>query len=166
MFGLFESVSPMSDIDQGRAAVVEFHNYATAHYAQNYKFSLAQMLDELNRQNKFLLEGLGLTIRTTEMTPPKVSSAMRALVDKGEGRLPANWNSWFTALKDENLNVSFVDAISYTAAQSAADVVHGAQAVGDAVIDTGKSLLVIGPLLAVAAIVFIGYSRTRQVAGA
>ena len=65
-------------------------------------------------------------------------------------------------------NPTFIDYVGATpevALESAKDLAKGAQAVGNAVIDTGKTLLQFGPILIVVAVVFIGYAYTRRIAG-
>ena len=153
----------LSDIDRGRAAVKEFHNYAIANYSRNYKMTFNELIDRLAGQNKFFLEGLGLAINSTEMSDAKVSKAMRALADKGQGKLPTNWNSWFSVLKDEAVKVSFLDAATYTATESAKDIAHGFKEVGDVTLTTMKSVGVVLPLALTAAVLFVIYNKAKSI---
>ncbi len=162
-------VSGNADADVGRKALMSFHNYAISKYKQNYNRSFEQLLDELasNRVigGPYLTEGLGLAINSNEMSDSKVRAAMEFLADKGQGRLPATSTAWFKALTDQSTSVSFLESIPYVAVESAKDVVKGTAEIGKAVIDTGKSLLTVGPILIVGAVIFIGYAYTRRIAG-
>lgn len=154
-----------SDSERGRQALTYFHNYALSHYPKNYKRSLEQLITEASAKNRFLLEGLGLAINSSEISDSKVEAAMSRLADAGQGRLPADWNSWFSILTSESVKVTFLESVPFVVTESTKDILKGTAQIGDAVLDVGKSLLTVGPILVLAAIIFIGYARTRQIAG-
>ena len=153
----------LSDEERGRAALREFHNHSVNRYGDVYRYTFDELLREATKKNKFLLEGLGLAINSMEMSDEKVNRAMHELADAGKGRIPADWNGWFTAVKDSAMKVSFAEVVTYVASESAKDVVAGAQEIGDAVITTGKSLLTIMPLVLTLAAVFIVYNKAKSV---
>jgi hypothetical protein len=147
--------------------MVAFHNRSLKF--EGYNFSYDTMLGVVAPKSpQIFLEGLGFAITAIEMSSGKVKEAMEALADQCQGKIPNNQNYFFRALSDREQNITFFDWVKATpsiAADTAVDVAKGAQEVGNAVIDTGKSLLTIGPLVIVAAVLFIVYAKTRQVAG-
>ena len=156
------------DESTGQNALREFFNASVSMFGSKFPYPNFDLFLESVRQTKgakFIDEGLGMSINTNELTGSQVKTAMRALAVQAQGRIPASTGGWFSALNNEAGKVSFIDAGIYTAVETVKTVGQGAAAVGDAVIDTGKSLLAIGPLVAVAAILFIVYSRTKQIAG-
>jgi hypothetical protein len=77
----------------------------------------------------------------TPMTAAQVQSAMSALAQQGSGKIPADFNSFTAVLTNSATQVNFLDALWFTATASAANVVQGAQAAGNAVIATGEGAL-------------------------
>lgn len=165
MISLF--TQPMNDIDQGRVAIKYFHN-RSARYA-TYKESMDSLILKVGgKRPEFFLEGIGLTINSIGMSESKVKQAMESLANAGQGRIPANPSLFNKALSDRATNLTtgdWIGGLPEIAGQTAVDLAKGAQAVGDAVLDVGKSLLSVGPLLIVVAVIFIGYKRVRMVAG-
>lgn len=165
MFGLFES--NMSDTDLGRQAVTYFHNESTNYSAYNETLHSLQDRIADGKSPVYFLEGLGLAIRMIDMSDSQVRQAMEKLAHVYQGQIPRR-EAFHGALSDRISNPTFGDYVGATpqvAIETAGDVVKGAQAVGNAVIDTGKTLLQFGPILIVAAVIFIGYAYTRRVAG-
>lgn len=160
------NLQPVNDIDRGREAMVYFHNRMVSY--SNYSLTADQLIDLVAKGNAgIFLDAFGFAINSIEMSDSKVQESMANLAIHTNGKIPIQ-SEFFRALSVRVSNLTFMDYVGGApeiAGGMAMDVVKGAQAVGDAVIDTGKSLLVIGPLLAVAAIVFIGYAKTRQYAG-
>lgn len=164
---LFDFFQPSNDIDTGRSALAYFHNAMVSMYS-SYRLTLTQVTAEVSKNKpEIFLTDLGFAINTIELSDSGVKDAMENLAKFSGGSIPGQ-AQFFQALSNRKANLTFGDYVGGApeiAAGMATDVVKGAQQVGDAVLDTGKSLLVIGPILAVAAIVFIGYAKTRQVAG-
>ena len=166
MFDFF-SPAPLSDVELGRKAATHFHNESTRY--SGYDETLDTMLSKVagGKSPIFFLEGLGLAVRTIEMTDSQVQQAMKALASTAQGQIPRK-ELFHRALSDRISNPTAGDYLAATpqiALETAGEIVEGAQAVGDAVLGTGKILLAIAPILIVAGIVFIGYARTRQAAG-
>lgn len=166
MFNFF--TSPENDIDRGREAMMYFHNQMST-YAKYKGTTLNQMIDVVSKgKPDIFLDAFGFAINANEMRDAQVKDAMVALAQRSSGVIPPNQSQFFNALTARIQAITVTDtffASPEIAKGMAGDVITGAKEIGDAVIDTGKSLLVIGPILIVAAIVFIGYSRTRQYAG-
>lgn len=161
------STQPVNDIEKARLALSFFHNYSIQF--SKYKVKTIDELSEIvgKKSPTIFLESFGFAINTIGMSVSQVEDAMESLADQSQGLVP-NQASFFTALSDRISRPTFLDYVGATprvALDSASDVVKGAADVGNAVIDTGKSLLVIGPLLIVVAIVYIGYRRTKSLAG-
>lgn len=136
---------------------------------------------------------IGMNVYYSEINEPDIEEAMEAVARQGQGRLPENWNSWLSALTDAQQTFEFSDwfsiaeetadealapvtsaiksakygaeAVGFVATETAKDIGSGAVAIGGAVIDTGKTLLMFAPLAIVVGIGFIAYAKTRQVAG-
>lgn len=167
MFGLFNS--PVNDIDRGREAMVYFHNEMMRFEVYRARrMSVEQLIDTVGGKSpESFLDGLGLAINSIEMRDAQVEDAMERLAMKAQGQLPSNQSVFFKALSDRMQDISagdFVRAAPTIAKDTAVTAVKGIAQVGEAVIDTGKSLLAVGPILIVAAVIFIGYSYTRRVA--
>lgn len=165
------SSQPVNDFDKARGAMIAFHNYSITNFPGVYKESLDSLIMKVSggtdsRRTAFL-EGFGFAINQIGMSISQSDDAMEMLAYDSQGQIPKKEN-FFRALSERVSNPTFMDYVGATpkvALETGKDVVMGFKEVGDAVLDTGKSLLVIGPLLIVAAVVFIGYSRTRQFAG-
>lgn len=160
------STQPANDIEKARLALSFFHNRSVG--MPNYNFTLDGLIEHVGgKYPTMFLEDFGFAINTIGMSVSQTEDAMESLANVSQGKVPSR-TSFIQALSTRIANPTFGDYIGATpsvALESAGDVVTGFQEVGNAVLDTGKSLLVIGPLLVVAAVVFIGYSRTRQIAG-
>lgn len=160
--------SLQSDTDRGRAAVTEFHQNSVRMPYYN-EASVDSLLSKImsGKSPEFFLEGLGTAIREIGMSQSQITDAMRSLAIRSNGRIPVQ-NEFFRALSDRVSQPTFTDYVGATPevlGQSAIDVAHGAAEVGEAVLDVGKGLLQFGPILVLAAIFFIGFSRTKQLAG-
>lgn len=160
------SFQPVNDQDRGQSAFVMFHNdmIGRGSYAESYDTLLQKVAP---KHPEIFLEGLGLAINSIDMRDGQVEDAMSALASKSGGRIP-DQHSFFDALSNRIGDITFMDWVYESpsiAKDTAIDAVQGVAKIGDSVIATGQTLLMIGPILIVAAVVFIGYSRTRQLAG-
>ncbi len=159
----FFNFQPQTDIDRGREAIKYFHNASV--YYPAYGLTMDTLITRVAPgSEEIFLDSLGFAISSIELSTGALESAMESLATQAQGNIPKQ-AAFFRALSDQAQNFGVMDWMPYVAKESAKDVLKGAQAVGDAVIDTGKSLLVIGPLLVVMAVVFIGYAKTRAYAG-
>jgi len=163
----FFNSQPENDIDKARLALIAFHNQSLA-FAPKYSENLNSLTSIVGGKNPTIfMESLGLAINSIGMSIGQTEDAMKSLAVQSQGNIPVQSN-FFRALSDRISNPTFIDYVKATpqvAGESALDIVKGAAEVGNAVLDTGKTLLIIGPLLVVTAIVFIGYKRTRLLAG-
>lgn len=161
------STQPVNDVDKARLAMIDFHNQAMAFYPK-YSLTLDALIDVVGGKNPpVFMESFGFAINSIGMSRGQVEDAMESLAVQAQGGVP-RYEEFFKALSERVSNPTLMDYVKVTpqvAGETAVDVAKGFQEVGNAVIDTGKSLLVIGPLLIVAAIVFIGYRRTKMFAG-
>lgn len=157
----------MQDVDRGREALTYFHNRSMGYVG--YSETLDTLINKVGgRQPMIFLDGLGFAISSIGMGSSKVKQAMVSLADQGQGRIPANNSLFFKALSDRATNLTtsdWIGGLPEIAGDTAMDALKGFQAIGDAVLDFGKSLLTVGPILVLAAVVFIGYKKTRKLAG-
>jgi len=160
------SSQPQNQIDKGREALKYFHNQACKYSSYNLTFD--QLLSQVGgKRPDIFLEGMGTAIEATGMGSGKVEDAMEALADRGQGKVPASMNSFFSALSDRATTITFTDAVGAApqiATEVAGDVVKGAASVGDTVLTTLSSLQTILPLLVVGGVIYVFVSKVRKVA--
>ncbi len=77
----------------------------------------------------------------TPMSDDQIKSAMQTLAQQGGGKIPTDFNAFTAAFTGAATQVNFYDALWYTVGASAANIVQGAQAAGNAVIATGEGAL-------------------------
>ena len=157
-----------TQIEKGREALTYFHNQASTF--SNYELSFPELLDLVGggeKKNGIFLEGFGFAIEQVGeggfFSGNKTKIAMENLATAGQGRIPAQ-TSFFKALSNEAQNINWIDAAPSVAIGVAADVVQGVAEGGKSVITTLKSLNVVLPLVAVAAVLFLIYSKTKKMA--
>lgn len=162
------STQPANDIEKARLGLSFFHNSSIG--LGNYNFSLDGLINTIaggaNKTTAFL-EDFGFAINTIGMSVSQVQDAMESLANVSQGRIPTR-TAFFQSLSSRISNPTFMDYVGVTPkviGESAVDLAMGAKEIGDAFIDTGKSLLVLGPLAIVVAVGFILYARTRSIAG-
>ena len=153
-----------SDVDRGREALKEFHNYSMGYSA--YNLSYDELLRIIGGKNpEIFLDGLGFAIREIGMSSSQVSQAMKAITLKSQGAIPKSQAVFFSALSNRASNLSTSDwffATPEILLESGKDVAMGFKEVGDAVLDTGKSFLVIGPLLIVVGVIYFGFLYSKK----
>lgn len=158
--------APVNDMGIGREALIKFHNASTA-YPDYAGISFDQMLKAVSRNHPdIFLDGLGGAIREIGMRDSKVSDAMVTLASQAKGKMP-NQNAFFSALSQSAQNLTFTDYMleSPTIVKNiAVDLGEGAKQIGDAVIDTGKSLTTILPLVIVGAVIFVIVMKSKKYA--
>lgn len=163
----FFNSQPENDIEKARLGMIAFHNKSIL-FQPKYSETLDSLIKVVGGKNSTIfMESLGLAINSIGMSIGQVEDAMESLAIQAQGGIPIQ-SQFFQALSNRISNPTLMDYVKATpqvAGQSALDVVKGAAEVGNAVLDTGKTLLIIGPLLIVAAVIFIGYKRTRLLAG-
>ena len=166
LFGLSDT-NPVNEIEIGRAALLEFHNMSCKFPIYTIKFE--ELIAKVG--GKFpdiFLEGFGFAIVQAGANNSQVHDAMAALVQQGQGRIPANKTVFFQAISNRTSNLTAGDWVSLApaiAADVTGEVIKGSAEIGNALIDTGRSLLAVGPLALVCAAGFILLMRTKQAAG-
>jgi hypothetical protein len=105
------------------------------------------------------IDGLGLSIRSVEMnlTPDHIQSAMQTLAGQGQGTIPTNSNAFFGVIQNEAEAFSFYDAAAFVVTESAKDIAHGAQVIGEDIIETGASILKYRNYIIAAAVIGAGF---------
>lgn len=156
-------------MDRGREAFQYFHNRASRY--SGYSYTMDEALKIVARSEKnigIFTDSIGGLIREIQgdgfLTGNKVKNAMENLADKGAGKIPDR-NTFFAALSSEAQDFTFREAAPFVLVESAKEVATGAQAVGDSIITTGKILTTIGPIVVVAAILYVVFYKTKQAAG-
>lgn len=175
-----EQINSASTIDVGREAFKYFHNHASRYDAYENK-TMNEALAIVSRYGRpyvsgeldlkvesIFLDGFGFAILELEhdglLEQSGVIKVMEDLADKAEGKLPTA-NSFFNAIKDKASNPSYIDIAKKVIPDVANQVVQGAAAVGESVIETGKWLTGLLPFLVVGAVVFVVYSKSKRIAG-
>ena len=151
-----------NDIDIGRASLIAFHNESTKY--PGYIFTFNQFVDIASKgKPTIFLEGIGMAVRETAIRESKLDDIMIDLARRSQGKIPT-MNSFFSAIGSGASTLSFSDYLleSPTLIKNvASDVGKGAVEVGNAIIDTGKSLTVIFPILLVSGLIFFVYNKTK-----
>lgn len=132
----------MNDKELGFKILKSFHDSSRSYYPFATIYSLDSLVKTLEGRlgQRNFVEGLGLAARLAEMSDSKINSSMKGLARASNGKIPAKNGMFYSYMVDAATAVSFVDAVTYTAKESAKDIVKGAQAVGDQVLLTGKIL--------------------------
>lgn len=141
-----------AEYQKGKQALSYYHNAMIRYGKSLYPFSIDSLISSLTSRpfQKNFVEGLGSAIILAETSMSNVASGMETLARKGGGNIPANNNSFYQAIaNDVRDNISYVSAASFVVAESAKDVINGAQAVGDKLILTGKILTFFLPVLVI-----------------
>lgn len=161
--------SPDTQISKGREALLYFHNASVGY--QNYGLTFDGLLTKVSKgKPTIFLEGFGLAIESLDeggffsFGTSKVKDAMLALARKAQGRIPTNYSDFFSALSDEAMNYSFVDAAGFVGVETAKVVGTGLVDVGDNVITTLKGLNFLFPIIILGGVAFIAYSKIRKAA--
>lgn len=157
-----------NSIETGREALKYFF-YASKKYS-NFNYSFDNMLETIAGSPKavqFFLDGIGTAIIEIQkddfLTGNRVKIAMIKLAEVSKGNLPKK-EYFYSALSTEASNVTFIQALPSVIKGTASELVTGAQAIGNTLIDTGKILNMLFPFVAVAAILFIVKEKTKKAA--
>lgn len=146
-----------ADSQKGREALQYYHNQSRSY--SNYPFLLSSDLENA-LGGFYFAEGLGLA--AYNLSSAEMRSAMVNFAKQGQGRMPANKNSFFKAISDQATNFSWIDATKYVATETAKDVGKGAVVVGDSVIAAGKNLFAILPIIVVVGLGLFVYLRVKK----
>lgn len=159
-------LSANNDYEEGRKAFSYFFN-ASVPFTGLTAGEYAKQIAGSENGVQFFYEGLGLAINTIKadgfLSGNSVQASMQNLALKAQGRIPAK-SSFYAAISGKAQDFSFLEAAPTVIKDTAAAALQGAQEVGIAVLDTGKSLLTIGPIVIVAAVLFIVWSKTKKLA--
>ena len=158
----------MESIAVGREALTHFFNASKKYQAFNYSFDkMLEIIAGSPKSVQFFLEGVGTAIIEIQkgdfLTGNRVKTAMTKLADVSKGNLPRK-EYFYSALSTEAADVSFIQALPSVIEGTAKELVTGAQAIGNTLIDTGKILNLVFPFVAVAAILFIVKEKTKKAA--
>lgn len=115
---------------------IENRNYS------NYKLSYAELKHalEIRRGQSNFVRSLGGTIAVSGTPESDAIKAMKNLAHSSKGRIPSTNGAFTQAIVDRATDFSFVDAVSFTAIETAKDVAKGVQEVGNTLLDTAKIL--------------------------
>lgn len=155
-----------NDYETGREAFSYFYNRSVPY--TDLKFSeMAKQIAGSEKSIEFFFDGMGLAINSIQsdgfLSGGSVKMLMENLADKAKGKLPTR-ASFYAAISGKAQDFSFMEAAPIVLKETAVKVLEGAEEVGNAVLDTGKSLLTIGPLVIVGAVLFIVWAKTKKLA--
>jgi hypothetical protein len=164
------------DYNMGIELLQVFHNRAKEYDA--YKFSFEDLLNSIDPRaeiQKIKVQGIGLAYYIQDrdfLTLDEAKETMVALADMGQGQVPAKVQAYSDALGKKAGDVSFMDAIGYTATQTVKELASGAekgvevlQSVGEGAINTGKAAYYVSKILPVAipvGLVVFGYLYLKK----
>ncbi len=127
--------SDQEDIDEATKAVTYFYSRASQ-YPDNFPYtSVDDLIAALKAQNSYFMIGFGNAILSiidgnVGYGESELQATMEKLADTGQGKIPSNWNTWFSSVGQAASNPSFWTSIEYTAGASAVQAVQGLQKVG------------------------------------
>jgi hypothetical protein len=98
---------------------------------------------------RILMEGIGLGIRSSEMSDLRIETAMRSMASQSKGKMPSSNHDFFRYLSNEATKIHWVDAASYVTTETAKDVLKGTAEIGDSIISAGRAINSILPILLV-----------------
>lgn len=159
--------NPQDQIAKGREALLFFHNDSVVF--ENYGLSFEALLNQVsNGKPSIFLEGFGFAIESMQTDwlsfgSNKVKSAMQDLARRASGKVPSQ-ASFFSALSGEAQNYSFSDAAGFVATETAKEVGSGLVEVGNVAKDTLKSLGQFLPIIILAGVGYVVYSKVRKIA--
>lgn len=153
-----------NDFETGREAFTYFYNKSIQY--SDLKFNeMASKIAGSEKSVEYFFDGLGLAINSIQadglLSGSAVKNTMENLAYKAQGKLPTR-NSFYAALSGKAQDFSFIEAAPTVIKETATKVLEGAEEVGNAVLDTGKSLLTIMPLAIVGAVLFFVWSKTKK----
>lgn len=135
---------------------------------QGYPASVFYPKTSDEQAREYIYDQLGTSIELAELSESRWKNALSRLAQAGSGGIPATRNDFANAVKNEAMDMniySFFDMAAYVTKESAAQVASGVKAVGEAVIDTGKTLLGYRNYLLFAALALVGLAAYRRIAG-
>lgn len=157
--------NPTNDIDIGRTSLIAFHNESLKFPVYNLKFDDMIKIAS-NGKSSIFLDGFGMAVREIGIRESKVDDIMIDLARKSQGRIPS-MSSFFSALGTGASTLSFSDYLleaPVIAKDIAVDIGKGAVEVGNAVIDTGKTLTQFLPLVIAGSVIFIVIMKAKSLA--
>lgn len=139
-----------------------FAKYFNAYYS--FVYTPDQIASTINPSHpEVIVDGLGLMARSTvDSDSGKIDEAMKNLSDNSKGNIPA-LSSFAYAFSQAAQNTSAWDATKFVTIGTVKELGNGAAAVGNAVISSGKLVLWLLPIGAVAFIYFYGKNTLKRV---
>lgn len=154
------------DYEQGRQAFIYYFNRSIQNGMPLTQDQAVTQIAGGEKKVQFFYEGLGLAINNIQadgfLSGSSVQKAMENLADMGGEKL-ASQKSFYSAVSGQAQNFSFIEAAPFVLKETSGAILEGAEAVGNAVIDTGKSLLTIGPIVIVGVVLFYVWSKTKKI---
>ena len=152
---------------RGRSAIAHFHNASLSY--SSYRLTFDELIGRLGSltQQQVHLEEIGAFIFDNEMSEADVQEAMESMASRGQGMVPPEKSStaYFNALGGKLGEINWVDGAKFVAVETGKELASGFQQVGDTILTTLKSFGAIGPIAVVAAVLYIGWKRTKRIAG-
>ena len=137
----------MSDKELGLKVFRAFHSWNKSFHPISFTISFDDFVNSYGKKKDIYLENIGSAIRENKISDSRIDSAMRSMAQKSGGKIPENPLVIFQFLSNEAVKINWVDAIAYTAIESAKDIGTGAVAIGDSIIKTGKIVNFLLPAL-------------------
>lgn len=154
----------MNDLMLGYIVLNKFLSIFNSMYGFNYTpDDIASANSAFPGTDKIFIEGLGMQYREViAMDSDKLDASMRALSQNSDGQIPA-LKSFSYAFVQAAQNNNFWEATKFVAVNSASQILDGAAAVGNAVIDSGKLVVWLLPIGVVAFIYFYGKNTLSRI---
>ncbi len=157
----------LSDEVIGEKVLNKYWNYSRQLYpAFNSTFAQFQQKLQPNASKlRILKDGIGLGVRSSEISESRIESAMRSMASQSKGKMPSSTHDFFRYLSDESVKINWIDAVSYVAVESTKDVIKGTAEVGSSIISAGKALNSILPIVLFTIAIIFTFSWLNRATG-
>lgn len=146
----------LENLEKGLEVLQYFHERAQNYPAYTFSFDdlkQAMMPGRNELSINMLISGLGDAVNFAELSMSEVKDLMYELADRGEGKIPGNWNSFRGAIEQGAKGPGFFDAVSFVTTESVKDLVSytgqgisAAASVTTSVFKNYKLLLIVAAL--------------------
>jgi hypothetical protein len=141
------------DTQTGMDALLIFHNQS-ARYPAYQGRSFEDLLGVYGKKAEIYAEGIGLAIRVNNMSWGSVRMAMEGLANKAQGRIPKDHQEFIKYLGNQAAEINWIDLTKTVVTEVSAQVVAGAQNVGNSVLTSFSWVLKILPFLVVGGVIY------------
>lgn len=147
------------DAQTGVKAFQLFHNYSTKY--PNYGLTWSDFQRAYGSNFEIYAEGVGMVINLNGLSDSQVDSAMEALANTSQGRLPKDHQGYANALQGQASQVSYLDLAWNVTKDVATGVGDGVVAFGESVTTTLSVLNKMLPFIVIGGVLFYVFNISK-----